>query len=118
MTALRLAKSGVLHLTEADVTRQCVDYLTAEGWRCIRLESELVTGASGKPKRIGETGMPDYVAIWSDMGLDLFFLELKAPGKKPRRSQLEWHSQARDDGFDVCVADSLECLKDWLKVKR
>jgi hypothetical protein len=60
--------------------------------------------------------MPDYAVIWSGTtGVDLFFLELKAPGKKARRNQRHWHEQAMRDGFRVCVADSLPCLQAWLR---
>lgn len=118
---LQLDERGRLKLTERDVTKQCIDLLRLEGWYCIRLESELVTGPSGKPKRLGETGQPDWLIIRSVSPLpwlEGFFLEFKAPGRKPRPSQRAWHERMQRDGYTVACVDSSAALVEFLVAHR
>ena len=54
----------------------------------------------------GFAGMPDRLVILPD-GI-IAFVELKAPGKKPRPLQLSRHRLLRDLGFKVYVIDSVD----------
>ena len=53
----------------------------------------------------GFAGMPDRLVILPD-GI-IAFVELKAPGKKPRPLQLSRHRLLRELGFKVYVIDSV-----------
>lgn len=44
----------------------------------------------------------------------IVFVELKAPGKKPRKLQAKIHKQLRDLGFTVDVIDSKEGVEKWV----
>ena len=54
----------------------------------------------------GFAGMPDRIVLLPD-GL-IAFVELKAPGKKPRPLQLARHRLLRSLGFKVYVIDSVK----------
>ena len=51
-------------------------------------------------------GMPDRLVLIPDG--HIAFVELKAPGKKPRPPQLARHRPLRPPGFRVYVIDSVE----------
>ena len=51
-------------------------------------------------------GMPDRLVLIPDG--HIAFVELKAPGKKPRPLQLSRHRRLRSLGFRVYVIDSVE----------
>ena len=51
-------------------------------------------------------GMPDRLVLIPDG--NIAFVELKAPGKKPRPLQLARHRLLRSLGFQVYVIDSVE----------
>ena len=54
----------------------------------------------------GTNGMPDRIVLmpYGHIG----FVELKAPGEKPRPLQLYRHQQLRDMGFQVFVMDDFD----------
>ena len=51
----------------------------------------------------GTTGVPDRICLKAGRAV---FVELKAPGKKPRPIQNHRINQLRDQGFTVLVVDS------------
>lgn len=53
-------------------------------------------------------GLPDRIVLFSG-GL-ILFVELKAPGKKPRAEQLRVHKMLRELGAKVYVIDSKESI--------
>ena len=53
----------------------------------------------------GNNAIPDRLLLMP--GGKAAFVELKAPGKKPRRDQVYYHKQLRRDGFDVHVVDDI-----------
>lgn len=118
--ALKLDKRGKLRLSEADVTKQCIDWLQAHGWTAIRRHVGTFTAGSGRLVKLGEKGDPDWLIYcpWEDPGYGyarLFHLELKAKGGRLRKEQRIRHSQLRFDGQLVCVADSLDGLQKWIE---
>ena len=54
----------------------------------------------------GMDGMPDRLALFP--GGRIAFIEVKAPGEKPRPLQVHRHEQLRRLGFQVYVLDGLE----------
>jgi len=61
----------------------------------------------------GNAGVPDRLVLLP--GGNSFFVELKAPGKKPRELQKEWLSKLRRVGFRALVVASEEELIDLLE---
>ena len=80
--------------------------------REIQIENKLATEA----KKLGGIalkfvspsfdGMPDRLVLMPDS--HIAFVELKAPGKKPRPLQLSRHRLLRSLGFRVYIIDSVE----------
>lgn len=54
----------------------------------------------------GTDGMPDRIVLLP--GGKIAFVELKAPGKKPRALQIRRHEELRRLGFQVLVLDDPE----------
>lgn len=59
----------------------------------------------------GTTGVPDRVVIANGQTV---FIELKAPGKKPRRLQEEVIAEMRSHGADVRVANTKDLVDEVL----
>lgn len=64
----------------------------------------------------GMDGMPDRLALLGDGHVG--FVEVKAPGQKPRPLQLKRHKQLRELGFRVFVLDNPEQIPCILRVIR
>ena len=88
-------------LREREIEEQLVKAVKAEGGIC--------------PKLIcpGMNGMPDRLVLLP--GCRIGFVEVKAPGKKPRPLQLRRHKQLRQLGFMVFVLDSPEQIPGVIK---
>lgn len=56
----------------------------------------------------GRVGAPDYLILRNGKA---FFIETKAPGEKPRRSQLVEFGKILENSCPVFVVDSLESAK-------
>ena len=82
-------------------------------------EQELVKAVKAEggicPKLIcpGMNGMPDRLVLLP--GCRIGFVEVKAPGKKPRLLQLRRHKQLRQLGFLVFVLDSSKQIPGIIK---
>lgn len=79
---------------ERDVERALIRQVRKAGGLCLKFVSP------------GWDGAPDRVCLWP--GGRITFVELKAPGKKPRPLQIRRIEQLRELGFEVTVVDSLE----------
>ena len=79
---------------ERDVERALIRQVRKAGGLCLKFVSP------------GWDGAPDRVCLWP--GGRIMFVELKAPGKKPRPLQIRRIEQLRELGFEVLVVDSLE----------
>jgi hypothetical protein len=67
---------------------------------------EKIGGLALKMDAMSWAGAPDRIVLMP--GGQVIFVELKAPGKKPRPIQIKRHDQLRAIGFDVIIIDSLE----------
>jgi hypothetical protein len=98
--------------TENQIAQQVVDYLRLRGWRVHRLEADL-RGPRARVKR-EEAGTPDYIAVRHSSGpgstCDVWYVEVKRPGGRLRRSQQIWIEDARRRGWNVAVASSIDDL--------
>lgn len=83
------------------------------------IESQLVKAVKLRggmcPKLIspGTDGMPDRMVLLP--GCRIAFVEVKAPGKKPRLLQLRRHRQLRELGFPVFILDGPEQVQPILE---
>ena len=78
-------------MRERSIERKLVQAVKAVGGICPKLTSP------------GTDGMPDRMALLP--GGHIGFVEVKAPGKKPRPLQLARHRQLTQLGFQVYVLD-------------
>ena len=69
-------------------------------------EAKKLGGIALKFVSLSFDGMPDRLVLMPDG--HIAFVELKAPGKKPRPLQLSRHRLLRSLGFRVYVIDSVE----------
>ena len=81
-------------MRERDVERKLVNAVKAAGGICPKCVSP------------GFDGMPDRIVILP--GSKIAFVEVKAPGEKPRPLQLSRHQLLRRLGFKVFVLDNIE----------
>lgn len=79
-------------MKESEIERFFVKECKKKGWLCLKFVSPSMSG------------LPDRI-ILAPKGR-VFFAELKAPGKKPRRLQESVHKILFRFGFYICVIDS------------
>ncbi len=72
-----------------------------------------VGGIALKINSASMAGLPDRMVLFPEG--KIFFVELKAPGKKPRPLQLSAHRILQSLGFKVYVIDSLDGVQKFLK---
>ena len=89
----------------------------------LKKEIELIGGKAPKFVSPGMSGVPDRIVLLP--GGRIVFVELKAPGKKPRPMQEYRIKELRTLGFEVKVIDSVEevikfveGIKEWVKEKK
>ena len=59
----------------------------------------------------GTSGVPDRICLMKSQAV---FVELKAPGQKPRPIQLRRMNQLRQQGFTALVVDSVDGIREVL----
>ncbi len=101
--------------SEADVQRAVTDLLQLDGWRAIRTDP---TSDRARGKGFGEPGMPDHLYIRYGILLygaeaEVFWIEFKRKGKKPKDHQRDWHDLERRRGALVYVVDDID---DFMKL--
>lgn len=77
---------------------------------------EAIGGEVRKVSWIGRRHAPDRVVMlkWAENGRTTKWVELKAPGKKPRPGQEREHQRMRDAGQDVHVLDTIEAVDKFI----
>jgi hypothetical protein len=81
-------------MREKQIEQKLVQAVKAKGGICPKLVSP------------GTDGMPDRMVLLPEARIG--FVEVKAPGQKPRLIQERRHAQLRDLGFQVSVLDDPE----------
>lgn len=76
-------------------------------------EVERLGGLAIKWTAPGNRGVPDRIVILPEGRVA--FVEMKAPGQKPRPLQVKWHKTLRGLGHTVAVIDSLEGIDSFVK---
>jgi hypothetical protein len=68
---------------------------------------------------MGEPGQADWLAVRARGGaVQFFWMELKAPGKRPSQEQLAWISRQRYMlGLEAVWFDSLEKCMKWAEAR-
>lgn len=95
------AKSGDDNLEESKIEKR------------LKKEIELIGGKALKFVSPGMSGVPDRIILLPHGRI--VFIELKAPGKKPRPIQIKRISELRNLGFDVRIIDSIDGVKDLIE---
>lgn len=88
-------------MREKQVEQKLVKAVKEQGGMCPKLISP------------GTDGMPDRLVLLPEAHVG--FVEVKAPGKKPRPLQERRHKELRDLGFQVFVLDDPEQIPDILR---
>ncbi|QAA31232.1 VRR-NUC domain-containing protein [Clostridium manihotivorum] len=78
----------------------------------LKKEIELIGGKALKFVSPGVSGVPDRIVLLPHGRI--VFVELKAPGEKPRKIQEYRARELRDLGFEVKVIDSIEKVKEFV----
>ena len=91
-------------MREKNIEKQLVKAVKAEGGMCPKLVSP------------GTDGMPDRMVLLPEAHIG--FVEVKAPGQKPRLLQERRHAQLRDLGFLVSVLDDPDQIPGIIKEVR
>lgn len=77
----------------------------------LREKTERINGIYFKFSSPGTNGVPDRLVLLNGK---VYFVELKAPGKKPRKLQLYMHEEMRKRGFKVWVIDDLKGVEKFI----
>ena len=85
-------------MREQEIEQQLVRAVKKMGGRAVKFTS------------VGFDGMPDRLVLLP--GGKCGFVEVKAPGKKPRELQVVRHEMLKAWGFKVYVADAIEQIEE------
>lgn len=83
-------------MRESEIEKKVSEYAKAKGWLVYKFVSP------------SQRGVPDKIFIG---GGDIFFIEFKAPGKKPTKLQDKIFSKIRGELFEVYIIDNIESGK-------
>jgi hypothetical protein len=79
----------------------------------LRVQVKKAGGKAYKFESPGNDGVPDRIVLFP--GNRVYFIELKAPGKKPRPLQLKQMRDISNFGCDVRIVDSKEGVNDFIQ---
>lgn len=91
-------------MTEKDIEKKLTIAVREEGGICPKFVSP------------GTNGMPDRLVLLPDG--HMAFVELKAPGERPRKIQLRRHAKLRTLGYRVYVVDGAEQIPEVIRTIR
>jgi hypothetical protein len=107
-------------ITEAQVQKSILEFLTLKKIVHFRLNSGAVRTQSGGYCRLQKTGTPDILALpqrWNAemWGATPVFIEVKRPGiGKLTDAQKAMHAELKDGGFIVITADDVQTVIDLI----
>lgn len=78
----------------------------------LREQVKKINGIAYKFESPGNAGVPDRIILLPNGRV--FFVELKAPGKKPTALQLAQHRKIERVGFEVSVIDSKQGVEEFI----
>ena len=93
-------------MTETDIMKNIMIALCERGCIVNRTNSGVYYTKDGRPVRVGAPGMSDLQGH-TPSG-QCFYLEVKKPGQKPRKNQIEFLEAMRSTGAIAGWADSVE----------
>lgn len=103
------SRPQALRLSENDVRRAIVDFLKAQGWTVLRLQSGVFQRPGSSARiTIGEVNMPDYCAVSAVIRPGVMFIETKAEGKRPTAGQRKRIDELIEDGFVAVWFDGFD----------
>lgn len=88
-------------MREKDIENYLRDQVKKAGGKAYKFESP------------GNDGVPDRLVVFPDNRI--YFVELKAPGKKPRPLQIKQINDLKKFGCTVLVIDSIQGVNEFLK---
>lgn len=88
--------------TETEIQSEIREYLQLCGWTVYRMNSGRKGGML-----LHRKGTPDLLAMRKGKSV---FIEVKRPGYKPTKDQVEEHKRINDNGFAVVIADSIDAV--------
>lgn len=80
-------------MRESEIEKKVSEYAKAKGWLVYKFVSP------------SQRGVPDKIFIG---GGEIFFIEFKAPGKKPTKLQDKIFNKIRGELFEVYIIDDVE----------
>lgn len=102
-------------VNEASVTRAVIEHMRSLGYREKRNHVGLFYTEHGTPIHMGKVGEPDWLFLKPN---DVVYIEIKAPGKKPKPEQLEYIAKLQHLGFKATWCDSVEMLCKYLETTK
>lgn len=87
---------------ESKIQRRIIKKLESDGWLVVKLSLT------------NKNGIPDLLCLKSSRYI---WIEVKAPGEKPRKLQEFRHQQLRDHGAEVHVVDSVDWIECFINKK-
>ncbi|MDQ0254914.1 hypothetical protein J2S74_002296 [Evansella vedderi] len=78
-----------------------------------REEVRKAGGRAYKFESPGNIGVPDRLVLFP--GKRVYFVEMKAPGKKPTKNQIGQHRKINSFGHTVLVIDSKEGIDEFIQ---
>jgi len=100
-------------MLERHVKTLVTNWLRLYGWRVHRLQAGQAEWPGGGRTKLEGKDTPDLLAVrvTASGRTEAMYVELKAPGKKPRLGQTAWAEHARLEGLTVVWADGLDRLQ-------
>ena len=76
-------------------------------------EIKKIGGLSMKFVSPGKNGVPDRLVLLKG---NVYFVELKKPGEKPRALQIKIHKEFEEQGFPVTTIDTKESVDNFIAI--
>ncbi len=117
-----IARKKMLAGSEQDLQNNCITFLQYRNFLVMRMNSGMVKTEAGGMVKMGVAGTPDLMAIkpatvHPPSSLELYWFEIKKPGKKSTPIQKARQNELRAIGCKVFEIHSLEELSQAIQPK-